>query len=310
MRAPKYFKRKCEYLLIITIARLSGLLPRKVGHAVFASLGNAVGRISRRDRERAVDNLAIAFPGTDRMFREAIVAAMYKTIGRNVYDFLQLKGASPAALASMVESVTGMEHYLRAASAGKGVIVITGHIGCWELMPAYFVSLGHKVTVVARRMKVSKLNDELVKIRASVGVKTVDRDSSPREMIRPLRRGEILGVLIDQHTSVSGAYVRFFNRPAFTPTGVAKLACLTGAPIVPMADFLKANGRHVIRVLPPIYPPATVTDRRATVENLTAECSLAVEELIRLDPKQWVWFHHRWRNPGGGVDTVGYASNA
>jgi KDO2-lipid IV(A) lauroyltransferase len=287
------------------------LLPRKLGHAVFASLGNTAGRIFKRDRERAVDNLAIAFPGTDRMFREAIAAAMFKTIGRNVYDFLRLKGASPAALSSMVEGVTGMEHYVRAASAGKGVIVITGHIGCWELMPPYFVSLGHKVTVVARRMKVSKLNDELVKIRASVGVETVDRDSSPREMIKPLHRGEILGVLIDQHTSVSGTYVRFFNRPAFTPTGVAKLACLTGAPIVPMADFLGANGRHVIRVLPPIYPPAKVTDRRTTVENLTAECSLAVEELIRLDPKQWVWFHHRWRNPGGGeADSVGYASNA
>jgi KDO2-lipid IV(A) lauroyltransferase len=118
-------------------------------------------------------------------------------------------------------------------------------------------------------------------------------------------------VLIDQHTSVSGAYVPFFNRPAFTPTGVAKLSCLTGAPILPMADFLKANGKHVIQVLPPIFPPEKVTDKKTTVERITAECSLAVEQLIRLDPKQWVWFHHRWREPDvSDTNHVGYASNA
>jgi KDO2-lipid IV(A) lauroyltransferase len=148
-------------------------------------------------------------------------------------------------------------------------------------------------------MRDQRLDEELVAIRASVGVTTIDRDSSPREMIKSLRRGEILGVLIDQHTDVGGMYVPFFEKPAFTPTGVAKLACLTGAPIVPMADFLNANGKHTIQVLPPIVPPDVVTDKSATVERLTKECSLAVEQLIRIDPKQWVWFHHRWREPEG-----------
>ena len=269
------------------------------------------GRILKKDRDRAVDNLARAFPGTGRIFQEAIAAAMFKNMGRNVFDLLKMEGASAEKLASMVEGVRGMEHYEKAAAAGRGVIVITGHIGCWELMPPYFISLGHPATVVARRMKVSRLNDKLEKIRASVGVRTVDRNSSAREMIKPLRRGEILGVLIDQHTDVGGTFVPFFNRPAFTPTGVAKLSCLMGAPIVPMADFLKSNGKHVIQVLPPILPPEKVRDKKATVDRITAECSLAIEQLIRMDPKQWVWFHHRWREPQTNeLNDVDYVSNA
>jgi KDO2-lipid IV(A) lauroyltransferase len=275
---------------------------------LFSGLGGVAGKLYTKDRKRAVENLAIAFPESNRMVREAMATAMYKNLGRNIFDFINLKDASRDRLASLVDAVEGMESFEKAFAVDRGVIVITGHIGCWELMPPYFTSLGYRVSVVARKMKDARLDDELVSIRTSVGVATVDRNSNPREMIKPLKRREILGVLIDQHTDVGGMYVPFFNRPAFTPTGVAKLACLTGSPIVPMADYLNRDGKHTIRVLPPIYPPEIVGDKESTVERLTAECSLAVEQLIRIDPKQWVWFHHRWREPEK-VD-VEYAANA
>jgi len=290
------------------IARLALVIPRKAGLRLFSAIGGFMGRVLKKDRQRAVDNLAIAFPESHRMVREAMTKAMFKNLGRNVFDFLNLRNASAGKLESLVDGVRGFEYFDEAMSAGNGVIVITGHIGCWELMPPYFVSLGYRATVVARRMRDSRLADELVAIRSSVGVTTVDRDSNPREMARVLKRGEILGVLIDQHTRVGGTYVPFFNRPAFTPTGVAKLSMMTGAPIVPMADFLNQNGMHTIHVLPPIAPPAKVTDKQAAIRELTAECSLAVERLIRIDPKQWVWFHHRWREPENAE--VEYAANA
>jgi len=309
----KFFKRKCEYWLITTIAATARVFPRRVGHRLFSALGGLAGRIFKTDRRRAVANLAIAFPESPPMVRDAMATAMFKTLGRNAFDFLNLKNVSPRRLESLVDGIQGMECYQKAAALGRGVIVITGHIGCWELMPAYFASLGHAVTVVARKMKVEQLNQELVGIRKSFGVTTVDRDSSPRQMIRPLKRGEILGVLIDQHTRVGGAWVPFFGKPAFTPTGVAKLACLLGSPIVPMADFLGRDGKHTIRVLPAILPPerADISDKEDVVERLTAECSLAVEQLIRIDPKQWVWFHNRWREPEGNQGNhVRVAANA
>lgn len=308
MPERKYYKRKCEYWLIISLARLARLIPRRAGQSAFGTLGGWMGRLLKKDRQRAIDNLAIAFPQSHLMVREAMAAAMFKNLGRNIYDFLNLKNAPANHVQSLVGRVRGMDHFQQAEALGRGVIVITGHIGCWELMPPYFVTLGYRVSVVARRMRDQRLAQELIAIRASVGVTTADRDSSPRMMIRLLKRGEVLGVLIDQHTSVSGAYVPFFGRPAFTPTGVAKLAILSGAPIVPMADYSTSSGKHTIQVLPPIVPPEDPADKETAIREVTTECSLAVERLIRIDPKQWVWFHHRWREPER--TSVEYAKSA
>jgi len=292
----------------MTLVHVARLIPRRSGQKIFSALGGLADRVFKKDRERAVDNMAIAFPESNYSVRRAMTRAMFKNIGRNVFDFINLEGASADTLADLVEEVRGMHHFETAKQTGKGIIVITGHIGCFEIMPAYFVSIGHPVTVVARRMRDSRLNDRLVAVRASVGVKTIDRDASAREMIRVLKKGEILGVLIDQHTNVAGVYVPFFDKPAFTPTGVAKLSCLTGASILPMAVFLNRKGKHTIHVLPPIEPPREIADKAGTIEALTAEYSLAVERLIRVDPKQWAWFHHRWREPGR--TNADYAANA
>ncbi|MDH3197274.1 MAG: lysophospholipid acyltransferase family protein [Candidatus Krumholzibacteria bacterium] len=294
MRASKKIKHAMGYGAVRVLGWVARGTPRAIGHRVFSGLGRLAARILERDRRRAADNLALAFPEAAPMVRDAMVTAMFRALGRNVYEFLRLEGASPRALAERIDHVEGLERLERAYGAGRGLIVITGHIGCWELMPAYFVSRGYRVTAVARRVRTERFNERLVAVRRSVGVVSLDRDASPREMIAVLKRGEVLGVLIDQHTRVSGVYVPFFNRPALTPTAVAKLALMTGAKILPMGIFLNHRGKHVVHVLPEIEPPPAQS-REASVQAMTAACSLAVERLIRIDPKQWVWFHQRWR---------------
>jgi KDO2-lipid IV(A) lauroyltransferase len=298
VRTRKKLKRVAEVAAVEALAAGARSLPRRLGMEAFAALGVMAARVFARDRRRAAENLAVAFPDAPAPIRTALARASFRALGRNVFEALRLAGTSADGIRARVERVEGMEHFLDAHRAGKGVVVITGHIGCWELLPAYFVNVGYPVTVVARRMKSERLNAKLVGMRASVGVATIDRDDNPRRMFEPLRRGEILGVLIDQHTSVAGVYVPFFDRPAFTPTAVAKIALASGAAIVPMGIFLARGGRHVVHVSPAItIGAASARDRAAAVRALTAECSLAVERLIRLDPTQWVWFHHRWREP-------------
>lgn len=297
MRTKKKIKRRVEYWLITGLARLARWLPRRAGHRLFGTAGGLAGHFFARDRRRAVDNLGIAFPDAHAIIREAMVEAMFKTLGRNAYDFLALQGTSREGVEAMVERVEGVENLQRAYAGGKGVVAITGHIGCWELLPAYFAALGYPCTVVGRRMKEPRLNERLLEIRRSLGVRTLDRDANPRSLVGVLRAGGLLGLLIDQHTRVSGMYVPFFGKPAFTPTAAAKLALMTGAPIVPMAVLLGARERHTIHVLPAIAVPARRDDRQETVRELTERCSHAIEHLVRIDPKQWVWFHHRWREP-------------
>jgi KDO2-lipid IV(A) lauroyltransferase len=229
-----------------------------------------------------------------------MAAAMFKALGRSTFEFLRLDGASRDEVTARVQRVEGMEHFVAAHGRGHGVIVITGHIGCWELLPAYFAAIGYTANVVGRRMKVERLNRRLVDVRRKLGVTTLDRDDNPRPMFELLGRGEVLGVLIDQHTRVAGTWVPFFGRPAYTPTAVAKLALATDAAIVPMGIYLDRRGRHTVRVLPEIATTRT-GNRDDDVTTITAACSLAVEQLIRVDPTQWVWFHHRWREPGGGT---------
>jgi len=295
VRANKKLKRKGEFWLIRSLIGLARLLPRRLGQRTFSVLAGLASGFFERDRRRAAENLAMAFPGAEGPVLDAWVRAMFKSLGCNIYEMLRLENITAERLDRRVERVEGIEHLEAAHARGRGLVVITGHIGCWELMPAYFTSRGYKVSVIARRMKVNRLNQQLVAMRRSFGVETLDRDSSPRAMLEPLHRGDAIGVLIDQHTSVAGVYVPFFGKPAHTPTAVAKIAMLTRAPILPMAVFVGRNGKHVIHVLPPIEAPEGVADRSRAIRELTEQCSLAVEKLIRIDPKQWVWFHHRWR---------------
>jgi KDO2-lipid IV(A) lauroyltransferase len=298
VRTRKKLKRVAEIAVVEGLVAIARLAPRRLGSDAFAALGTLAARVFERDRRRAVENLAVAFPDVPEPVRAALVRASSKALGRNAFEALRLAAMSPDQIRERVERVEGMEHFLDAHRAGKGIVVVTGHIGCWELMPAYFVNIGYPVSVVARRMKSERLNAKLLALRASTGVTTLDRDENPRRMLESLHRGEALGVLIDQHTSVAGMYVPFFDRPAFTPTAVAKLALACGAAILPMGIYLGRNGRHVVRVSPAIPVDAHLREapnKDAAVRTITEECSRAVENLIRLDPTQWVWFHHRWR---------------
>jgi KDO2-lipid IV(A) lauroyltransferase len=298
-------KRAAEVAAIESLMGFARLLPRRIGQAVFSGLGGLAARFFRRDRTRAVDNLGIAFPEMPEPFRRALAAAMFRSLGRNAYEFLRLRDASAETVLKRVERVEGLENLEAAARKQQGILAITGHIGCWELMPAYFVARGYKTSVVGRRMRVTRMDERLSTIRAKLGVISIDRDANPRKVFEPLRRKEALGVLIDQHTRVAGEWVPFFGRPAHTPTAVAKMALVTGAPIVPMAIFLRPNGRHVIHVLPAVSTDGLEGAWRAQqVPELPARCSWAVEHFIRIEPKLWVWFHHRWRDPDTRHDGV------
>ena len=303
MRSKKRIKRTLELMLVGALIALARALPRRAGLSVFAGMGAIAARVATTDRRRAIENLGIAFPDAPAPLRRALAAAMFKALGRNTFEFLRLQGASRAEVTSRVRRVEGMEHFVAAHGRGHGVIVITGHIGCWELLPAYFAAIGYTANVVGRRMKVAQLNRRLVDVRRKLGVTTLDRDDNPRPMFDLLGRGEVLGVLIDQHTKVAGLWVPFFGRPAYTPTAVAKLALATEAAIVPMGIYLDRRGRHTVRVLPEIVATRT-GNRDDDVTSITAACSLAVEQLIRVDPTQWVWFHHRWRGPGTRVEAA------
>jgi len=296
LRARKKIKRNLEIALTRGLMGFARVLPRETGFRVFSAIGDVAGLILRKDRDRALDNLEIAFPHMSLPVRRAMTRAMFKALGRNAFEFLNLAGSSRERLTGLVERVEGQEYLDGALAVGRGIIAVSGHIGCWELMGGYFASRGYEFSVVGRQLWEPRLNRELLRIRESVGLRTIDRDGGGKEILRILRSGGIVAILADQHTRVSGVYVPFFSRPAHTPIAIAKLAMKTGAKIVPLAIYMTLPGRHVIRILPAVAEPPVDESVERRAEIITEHYSRALEDLIRYDPKQWVWFHKRWRD--------------
>jgi len=290
----KRLRRALSRILVKLLILTTRLLPRKSGLRLFSRIGLIACRIYSKERKIALKNTAVAFPDMDPVIRDAFVKASFSALGKNVYDALRLNFTGREDVLALCD-IEGEENIAEPYKSGRGVIALTGHIGCWELMAAYMSHRGYRVSVIAQRLPDRVLNEWLVRLRERHGLKVIQRGMSAISAMKVLKRGEVLGVLIDQDIDVDGMFVPFFGAPAFTPIGTALLALKTGAAIVPMAIHMEPDGRHRIVIMEELEHPPQGLVPQERIRILTERCSLAVEKLVRLYPQQWVWFHDRWK---------------
>lgn len=291
----KKLKRNFEYYLIRGLINIVARIPRHTGLWLAAQFGKLAFLILRKDRIQTLENLTIVF-GSEKSAAEIrkMGQQCFIHLAKNAVDVVRFPQLSSADFERLVshDDLTPMDH---AWKHGQGVIALTGHIGNWEMMAAWFALQGYPVSVVGRRLFDDRLNDMLVAARESKGLKNIDR-KNPRAIWRVLRQGEILGILIDQDTKVENVVVDFFGRPARTPVGIAQMAIRSGAITVPLAIHRQPDETYHICFEKTIYPPAETENMAEAVHDLTQQFSHAIENLIRRDPVQWVWMHRRWRN--------------
>jgi KDO2-lipid IV(A) lauroyltransferase len=190
----------------------------------------------------------------------------------------------------------GLEHFLAARDRGKGVLVLTGHIGAWELSSFYHSLAGYPMSMVIRRLD-NPLVDRFVNaIRCQHGNRVLHKDDSARGLITAMRTGETVGVLMDTNmTPPQGVFVDFFGRAACTASGIARVALRTGAAVLP--GFLiwePAEKRYVLHFLPELQLASTGNDDQDAIAN-TQLFTKTLEEIIRRYPEQWLWVHRRWK---------------
>jgi len=246
-------------------------------------------------RRLALEHLQIAFGDTlTAAAREDLARASLINVARCFCEVAKIDEIR--ARRDQYFELEGGEHLTAMLAEGKGTIAITGHIGNWELLAAYFAWNGLPVTAIARRIYADQLNQLLVDYRHRQGVETILRESpsSSRQIIRALKRNGILAMLIDQDTHVPSVSVPFFGRLARTPVGAASLAIRREMPA--FAGFIerRPQGGHRITIHPPIRLPVS-GDVQADVTALTHAFSAALEAQIRRNPAEWVWWHRRWR---------------
>jgi Kdo2-lipid IVA lauroyltransferase/acyltransferase len=287
--------------LIWGSGRLLGALPVPVALAVGRTLGRGAHRLLGAARRLALAHVAFAFPELDAAARARVVAETFRHAGQSFAEltlFPRLR-ARPGYI-----SFEGVERLDRALAAGRGAIVVTGHVGNWELLAAACSARGLPITVVGRRVNDMRFHALVTRFRQAAGLEVLVRDdprfvSAVREA---LARNRVVAMLIDQDTRGAGVFVPFFGRLARTPPGPAVLALRARVPVLTVFIHRRLDGSHRIR-----FDDVPVGGRRtrAEVTELTARLTAAIEGAIREAPPQWVWWHERWRRRPEAADLPG-----
>jgi len=283
-----------ELLLARAVAGGFGALPWRAALATGARLGDALHAAGVR-RRVAEDNVARVVPGWDAAERARIVRDHYREVGRIASEYARLPELVHAAPGEVCE-VRGAEHLEAAAARGRGVILMTGHFGNFELLGAALGRI-HPVDFVVRPLSNARVDAWLTGRRAAAGVGTLRADEGVRDIYRALRAGRWVAMLADQDARRTGVFVPFLGRPASTPVGPARIALATGAPIVMGFGVRGADGRHDLEIEPPHDPGERGAGAAAgeAVERLTAWHTARLEAWVRRAPHQWFWLHRRWK---------------
>lgn len=299
MQPPLYkrVKRYFRYLLLATVGGLAGaLLPARLAGALGAWLGALGWHLARTDRQRALDSLARAFPGKSEAERVALSKACFAHLGRMIGELVAVREID-RDLAKWVEWPQSAQAVVKEGLArGKGVIFVSGHLGSWELLARTVALHGHPCTTIAKETTDARTTALIERFRESGKLHSIwrGRDGAAKKMLKVLKGGEILGLLIDQDTDVQSVWVPFFGHPAKTPRAAADLALRTQATVVFGACRRIAPQRYALNMQS--VPLPTEGDDEAKSVALTAELTRLIEEAIRAAPEQWVWMHRRWKS--------------
>jgi KDO2-lipid IV(A) lauroyltransferase len=297
--ALRQFVRRRKDAITYHSARFALWLPRQVSLDRALRIADRIGDLAYRfdgtTRRRALANLDLAYRDTlTRAEKEAIARGALRNAARCFVELTHIEDIR--AHFDDYASVEGWEHVEKLLAQDRAVIVITGHIGNWELLAGYFAGKGVPISAIARRINDPRLNQLLVDFRADNGVHSILRESesSSREILRVLRGRNALALVIDQDIMAPSISVPFFGHPARTPVAAAALAVRKNIPVVPGFARRRPEGGHHFTVMAPIMPPNS-GDRAMDVLALTTQFNQILEERIRANPSEWVWWHQRWR---------------
>lgn len=300
-------RRRAWWLAVLLVAAAAGSLRPGPGRAAGAWLGRLALLVRRRERRQAWRNLELAFPAQGVAERRRLLAEAAAAAGRNLYDAL----AAPRLLTdpACVRDEPGRDGrpllaVLREAAAeGRGVLVLSGHLGCWELFGAWLArelaQSGlpplHVTTGVVRNPAVERW---LAARRRGLGLVPVPRTAGVRPLVRCLRAGGVVAALVDQNTGVDSRPVTFFGAPAPTPAGPARLAVRLGAPVVVATIHRRPDGGHAV-THGEVWRPRAGAPADQQVEQCLREVNARLEECVRRNPAEWVWYHRRWATGAG-----------
>ena len=242
-----------------------------------------------RLRRTAMRNLELAYPDKTPSERRAITNQVFHSIARLIWIFARFPNINQQNISELIR-YEGLEHYLEAKKAGRGILFATAHFGNWELSAFAHALMTEPMHIMIRPLDNPGI-DRLVEDRRKLsGNHLIVKWDGARAVLRALHQNEAVGVLIDQNTSLQeGVFVDFFGTPACANTAFAKIAAKTGAAVIPgFAVWSEREGKYILK----FHPPLEISGDAA---EDTRRLHAVLEQVIREDPGQWLWIHRRWK---------------
>ncbi len=276
--------------LTLIYLRVSQCLPIVFSYAFMSALGKLAYYVVPRLRKVGMQNLDLAYGDQltecekKRILRGAIgnVADIAAEFARMpIYAKTQFKGRV---------TIKGQEN----VDLERGCLCVGGHFGNWEWMGPAMASCGFRVAEVVRPLDAPRLNTRVDALRCGGGITTIPKDSAGREIIRLIKEGWIVGLLVDQSPRINAVPVTFFDQPCWSTIGAAMIAARTRAPVHLVSMLRSARGQYTLEFSPALPLTHTANLRDDLVRN-TQICQDAFEALVRKNPEQWLWLHRRWK---------------
>lgn len=293
------FRHRLEYFAARSVLGVLGLLPQALSRVFCAFLGWLSYLLWPRLRRVGMFNLRLAFPDWPERQRRQVLYQLFQNLGRMLSDFARFQHLNRNNIERLI-TYDGFEHYAKAKSLGKGVLFLTAHFGNWELSSFAHGLYGHPLNFVVRELD-NPLMDSLVNgIRSASGGRAIEKKDFAFQAMRALKKGEAVGILMDQNMLPSeGIFVEFFGRAACTTTSPARLVQKTGVPVVlGLVIWNSKIGKYTLRFDPVDWIRCADPEQEiaANTQNFTRQ----IEEYVRRHPDHWLWVHRRWktRPPG------------
>lgn len=283
------------YRLIHLIVLLLSYIPFPVGQFLGKMLGLFFTMIPLQRTAISFDHIQRSFGDSmDREGAKRLNRKVLRHFGQVLFEVPHILRLGPNNLSQYV-TFDNEKNLIEAMKKGKGVFVLTGHFGNWELMAAAVSVRFGGTAVVARPIDFQPLDRLVNKLRSRFGTQVISKQRAMRQVMAAIKANRTVGILLDQNVDwYEGVFVNFLGRRACTNKGLALMAMKTGTPVIPVFSIRQSDGRYRI-VFEKEVALIRTGDKTKDMEENTALFTRVIEKYVRRYPDHWFWFHRRWK---------------
>ena len=305
--AKEKISLRLGFALICLLTWPLAWFPHSLGLPFGAFMGRLFFRLSARRRQIAVANIEmIKSHGTlpDDLIPENIARESFANFGRAAWETIVFFHRGLNHFLSFCQVEEGQEYLeevlAQSRQSGRGIMMVTGHMGSWELMNQYLAhTFNYKMYAVGRNSGNLLADDLIRRLRTAAGNEYIPKDGGAMPMMAVLKKGALVGTLIDQAVIADGSGVPlpFLGREATTNLGPVRLAHRTGATLI-MVLFRRQGSKNFVKILPPLPPHPEMNRDEAAIADARALNDRLSDHIVQY-PDQWMWGHRRWKTRTG-----------